>query len=142
MATSGCLQLKHINEIMRRFPSSFPDLRQLQRTAQVGPGAACVDEWPDAKTGVDIRGKGFSSVGCRGAGKTARPDRGEQRSRSQQFKKRSPVIPTVFRLYLGQRIFLFCFLKTKLLGSKSLGSTAEVARHRRCRHVSADQLKQ
>ena len=32
-----------------------------------------IDEWPDPKTRVDIRGKGFSRIGSHRAGKAARP---------------------------------------------------------------------
>src|ERR1700723_2841033 len=114
MEASGCLQFKHIDKIMRRLLRSLPHLGQLQRTAQVGPGATRIDEWPDPKTGIDIRGKGFSRSGSHRAGKAARADSGKQRSRGQQFNKRSTVTQTALKLEFGQGIFLSCFRKTKL----------------------------
>src|ERR1700679_3684970 len=117
MAASGCLQLKHVDKIMRGLPRSYPHLRQLQRTAKVGPGTTRIDEWPNPKTGVDIRGKGFSRSGSHRAGKAARSNRGKQRSRGQQFNKRTPAIPTVLKLKFGQGIFLSCFRKTELFRS-------------------------
>ena len=60
----GLLQFEDVDEMLRRVIHRTAHLGQLQRTAQIGPRPASVDEGPHAEAAVDLARGGAS--GCSG----------------------------------------------------------------------------
>ena len=117
LAAYAGLQLKHVDKVVRRIFESLPRRRYFQRAAKVGPGATRVDQRLDTNARIDVVGVGPLDRGCHsvrhGGGDAARANGGKQRSRSQQFQERSPVVQAILMLKFGYHISFLLHLKLK-----------------------------
>ncbi len=88
-AAGAMLQFEHVDEIFGGFALGRGDFRKFQRAAEIGPGAAAIDDGFYAEARVDILSGIFAERGGRGSERFLGGNLSEQRRSSGPAKKSS-----------------------------------------------------